>query len=288
MMSIYTRNRKTIHTIIFYIALIFIICILDFPIYWMIKSSLTSVEKVMTRDVSLAIREFDFSSYKYVWTGTGYASSLYLKQYMANSLYVVMISSIISITLATLAGYSLARFSYRSREGIAQGILYVYMFPQMILTTPLLMLIIKLNLYNNLWSLIIVYCTFSLPYSIWMIRSYFSALPMELEEAAMIDGCNRLQAVGKIMFPLALPGVVATITYTFILGWSNVIYPLSFITDESKKLVSIGFLSLVAGDSTPWNGVMAAATLSALPVVIVFVFLQRYLIGGLASGGVKS
>lgn len=282
------KYRKRINTVIFYFALVAIICILDFPIYWMIKSSLTTVEKVMSRDVAVAITEFDFSSYKQVWSGTGYASSLYLKNYMANSLMVVMTSSIISIVLATLAGYSLSRFTYKRREGISQGILYVYMFPQMILTTPLLMLIIKMKLYNNLWSLILVYCTFSLPYSIWMMRSYFSALPKELEEAAMIDGCNRLQAVGKIMLPLALPGVVATITYTFILGWSNVIYPLSFITDESKKLVSIGFLTLVAGDATPWNGVMAAATISALPVIFVFIFLQRYLIGGLASGGVKS
>jgi len=282
------KHRKKINTIIFYFALVVIICIIDFPIYWMIKSSLTTVDNVMTHDVSIAIKDFDLSSYKQVWTGTGYASSLYLKSYMANSMIVVLTSSMISIILATLAGYSLSRFTYKRREGIAQGILYVYMFPQMILTTPLLMMIIKLKLYNNLWSLILVYCTFSLPYSIWMMRSYFSALPMELEEAAMIDGCNRLQAVSKIMLPLALPGVVATITYTFILGWSNVIYPLSFITDESKKLVSIGFLSLVAGDQTPWNGVMAAATLSAMPVVLVFLFLQRYLIGGLASGGVKS
>jgi multiple sugar transport system permease protein len=113
-------------------------------------------------------------------------------------------------------------------------------------------------------------------------------LPKELEEAAMVDGCNRIQAIWKVMFPLAMPGVVATVTYSFIIGWSNVIYPLSFITDESKKLVSIGFLSLVSGDQTPWNGVMASAVISSMPVVLVFMFFQRYLVAGLASGGVKS
>ncbi|WP_320128824.1 carbohydrate ABC transporter permease [uncultured Sphaerochaeta sp.] len=282
------KRRKAVHSFLFYFFLILIICVLDFPIYWMVKCSLTSVDKVMTRDVSLGISQFDFSAFKYVWNGTGYASQLHLKSYMLNSFIVVLVSSSISIVLATLAGYSLSRFRYKRKETIAQGILYVYMFPQMILTTPLLMLIIKLGLYNNLWSLIIVYCTFSLPYSIWMMRSYFSALPMELEEAAMIDGCNRVQSIWKIMLPIALPGVVATVTYTFILGWSNVIYPLSFITDESKKLVSIGFLSLISGDATPWNGVMSAATISALPVVLVFIFLQRYLVGGLSAGGVKS
>ncbi len=280
--------KKTGKKTLFFIALILAIVIIDFPIYWMVKSSLTSVDKIMTRDVKLGLHEFDFSSYKHIWNGTGYASQLKFKEYMLNSIIVVVVSCFISIVIATLAGYSLARFKYKKRETIAQGILYVYMFPQMILTTPLLMLVIKLGLYNSLLSLILVYCTFALPYSIWMMRSYFSVLPMELEEAAMMDGCSKLTAVRKIMLPLALPGVVATVTYSFIIGWSNVIYPLTFITNESKKLVSIGFLSLISGDATPWNGVMAAAVFSALPVVFMFMFLQRFLIGGLAAGGVKS
>ena len=282
------KVKKKVNWVIFFIVLITAIIIIDFPIYWMVKSSLTSVDKIMTRDVKLGIEELDFSSYKNVWQGTDYASQLKFKKYLFNSIIVVLISSTISIIIASLAGYSLARFKYKGTDNIAQGILYVYMFPQMILTTPLLMIVIKLGLYNSLLSLIIVYCTFALPYSIWMMRSYFSVLPMELEEAAMVDGCNKLMAVWKIMMPLALPGVVATVTYSFIVGWSNVIYPLCFITDESKKLVSIGFLSLVSGDATPWNGVMAAAVFSALPVVVLFLFLQKFLIGGLAAGGVKS
>lgn len=287
-MSLGMKKARILKSVIFYAVLVLVICILDFPIYWMLKCSLTDVDQIMTRDVSLAITEIDTSAYRQVWSGTGFASQLHFKQYMANSFIVVLVSSGISIILATLAGYSLARFKYKRREGIAQGILYVYMFPQMLLTTPLLVLVIKLGLYNSLWSLILVFCTFSLPYSIWMMRSYFQTLPKELEEAAMVDGCTRIGAIRRIMMPLALPGIVATITYTFVLGWSNVIYPLSFITDETKKLVSIGFLSLVSGDATPWNGVMAAAIFSALPVVLVFLFLQKYLVGGLASGGVKS
>jgi multiple sugar transport system permease protein len=282
------RGRAIRHNIFLYGMLAIAITFLCFPVYWMVKSSLTPVEKILTKDVSLGITELDVSSYVKVWTGTDYAAKLKMREYLWNSLVVVGISTFISIVFATLGGYSLARFKYKRRETIAQGILYVYMFPQMILTTPLLMLVIKLGLYNKLWSLIIVFCTFSLPYSIWMMRSYFNELPRELEEAAMVDGCNRVQAIWKVMFPLAMPGVAATVTYSFIIGWSNVIYPLSFVTDESKKLVSIGFLSLVSGDQTPWNGVMASAVISSIPVVLIFMFFQRYLVAGLASGGVKS
>ena len=286
MISLRLRNIRK--TVLLYLAVIIAICIVDFPIYWMLKSSVTPVEEILTRDVSLGISHYDFSSYVNIWKGTGYAARIMFKQYVLNSIIVVVLSCFFSIIIAVLGGYSLARFHYKRRATIAQGILYVYMFPQMILTTPLLRLIIKTGLYNNLLSLVIVYCTFSLPYSIWMMRSYFNELPKELEEAAMVDGCNRLQAVWRIMLPLAVPGIIATITYSFIIGWSNVIYPLCFITEESKKLVSIGFLSLISGDATPWNGVMAAATLSALPVIMIFMFLQKYLVGGLAAGGVKS
>jgi len=282
------KLRKIRHYVLLYSIIVVVVVIVDFPVYWMIKTSLTTVDKVKTRDVKLGIHEFDVSSYVNVWNGTDYAARLEFRRYLYNSFVVVCISSLISITLASLAGYSLARFRYKRRETIAQGVLYVYMFPQMILTTPLLMLVIKFGLYDKLASLVVVYCTFSLPYSIWMMRSYFSTLPKELEEAAMVDGCNRLQAIWNVMAPLALPGIVATITYSFIIGWSNVIYPLCFINSESKKMISIGFLSLIAGDFTSWNGVMAAATLSSVPVVIVFLFLQKYLIGGLAVGGVKS
>ena len=283
-MKVTRAHRKTI---LYVFLAILAIVILDFPIYWMIKTSVEPIGNVITKDVSLGITSLDLSGYVNVWMSRDYASHIHFRANMANSFIVVSAASFLSIVLAILAGYSLARFRYRGRNAISQGILYVYMFPQLTLVIPLLIFVISLKLYNTLTSLVIVYTTFALPYSIWMMRGYFSTIPMELEEAAMVDGCSRLGAIRRVILPISAPGIVATVIYSFILGWNNVIYPLTFITLESKKVVSIGFLSLISGDITPWNAVMAASVMTTIPLLILFMFLQRSLVHGLTAGAVK-
>lgn len=280
-------TRSTRKTVLYILLAALAIIILDFPIYWMVKTSVEPIGKVITKDVSLGIQSFDFSGYVNVWLARDYASHINFRANMANSFIVVSAASFLSIILAILAGYSLTRFRYRGRNAISQGILYVYMFPQLTLVIPLLIFVITLRLYNTLTSLVIVYTTFALPYSIWMMRGYFATIPMELEEAAMVDGCSRLGAIRRVILPISAPGIVATVIYSFILGWNNVIYPLTFITLESKKVVSIGFLSLISGDITPWNAVMAASVMTAIPLLILFTFLQRSLVRGLTAGAVK-
>lgn len=274
--------------ILFIFIIIVIICIVNFPIYWMFRTSIQPVTSVVDNDISILPTSFDFSSYKKIWNSLDYASHIKFKNSLINSFLVVGSSMIISVILAIFAGYSLARYRYRGKKIISQGILYVYMFPRMMFVIPLLILIIKLHLYNTLTSLVIVYCTFSLPYSIWMMQGYFQSIPKELEEAAMIDGCSRFEAFRKIILPLVVPGISATAIYAFILGWNNVLYPLTFISLDTKQVVSVGFMSLISGDVTPWQGVMAASVLSSIPVVILFLFLQKSLVKGLTAGSVKS
>ena len=285
-MALGMRKQKLIKNIVFYFFLILIICVLDFPIYWMIKCSFTDVDQIMTRDVSLAMTELDPSAYAQVWTGTGFASQLQFKAYMANSFIVVLVSSGISIVLATLAGYSLARFRYKHRNGIAQVILYVYMFPQMLLTTPLLTLVIKMGLYNSLWSLIIVYCTFSLPYSIWMMRSYFLDIPYDLEQSALIDGCTYFQAFSKIVFPLAGPGIATTAIFSFNYSWNEFLYAL-ILTGSRTKTLPLGVYNWVSYESIDYGGLTATAILALIPIVIFYCFVQKGLVRGMTMGAVK-
>lgn len=282
------RVRRVLRPSTYVLLAIIAIVLLDFPVYWMFKTSVQPVSSIVTKNVSLGITHWDFSGYKNVWLSLDYAMGLAFPRTMVNSFVVVGLSSLVSIIVAILAGYSLARFRYRGRRAISQGVLYIYMFPQIVLVIPLLVLIIRLGLYNSLASLIIVYCTFALPYSIWMMKGYFAGIPRELEEAAMVDGCSRIAAIRKVVLPVAGPGIVATVVYAFILGWNNIIYPLTFITHQSKMVVSISFLSLISGDVTPWNAVMAAAVLTSIPVVILFLFLQTALVRGLTAGAVKS
>ncbi|MDK2897636.1 MAG: N,N-diacetylchitobiose transport system permease protein [Candidatus Atribacteria bacterium] len=279
--------KKRISKVGFALIVLVLIVIIDFPVYWMIKTSIESPLDFMSKEISLLPQSISFENYKNIWHSLKYASHIKFRDNMVNSFVVVGISTLVSLVIAIPAAYSLTRFKYRHKESIAQGILYVYMFPQMILLIPLLILVSRLGLYNTLTSLIIVYCTFSLPYSIWMLRGYFLGLPPSLEEAAMIDGCTRLEAFRRITLPLASPGLVATAIYCFILGWDNVIYPLTFITYEHKKVLSIGFLSLISGDVTPWGGVMAASVITAIPVMILFWMLQRAIVQGMTAGAIK-
>jgi ABC-type glycerol-3-phosphate transport system permease component len=269
------------------LVVIIAIIVLDFPIYWMFVTSMRPVSEIMSKDVSLLPKALDFSHYKNIWFSLSYAGQIHYKENLINSFVVVGSATALSVCIAILAGYSLARFKFRGKEAFAQGALYVYMFPQMILLIPLLILVMKIGLYNTRLSLIIVYCTFALPYSIWMMRGYFATIPVELEEAAIVDGCSRFRAMTKVTLPLAAPGVVATAIYAFILGWNDVIYPLTFISIERKTVVSVGFMSMISGDLTPWGGVMAASVMTSIPVLILFLILQKALVSGLTQGAVK-
>lgn len=282
------KNRLLKNTL-FYVALVTIIFIINFPVIWMVLVSVQPLEKFFQRDLLKVVIPSDvtFKHYYYVLFSKDYASDIMFPQLLLNSFIVSGAAMGVGVLISVLGGYSLARFRYRGRNLISQGSLYVYMFPKILLVTPLLVTVVAVGLFDSLFSLVGVYTSFVLPYALWMMRGYFISIPSELEGAAMIDGCTRFQAFLRVILPLATPGVVATAIYCFILSWNNVIYPLAFINSQEKQMLSVGFLSLLSGDLSPWNGIMAAATMTAIPVVLLFVVLQTGLVKGLAAGAVK-
>jgi multiple sugar transport system permease protein len=205
-----------------------------------------------------------------------------------NTLLVSTASTAISLAFSTLAGYSLARLRYRGATTIGWAIFITYLVPPTLLFIPLLGVVSSLGLANSLTSLILVYPTFLIPFGTWMLIGYFKSIPHELEESALVDGATRLQAMFRIVMPLALPGLLSVGIFSFTLSWNEFIYALVFLQDATLKTVPVGVTSeLIRGDSFFWGELMAGALLGSVPVAVIYSFLVEYFVAGLTAGAVK-
>jgi ABC-type glycerol-3-phosphate transport system permease component len=208
--------------------------------------------------------------------------------YLRNSAIAASISTVLSLIVGYLAAYSLTRFRFPGRDALSQVILLAYMFPGVLLLVPLFLIFYRLQLVDSMVGLIIAYLTFSLPLSIWLLKGFIAAVPLDLEEAAMLDGCGRLRAMWDICLPLTVPGTVAVGAFAFILAWSDYVFAITLINSENLRTVTAGIRTLTTGPyGIQYGVIMAGATVTALPVIIVFALFQRYIVGGLVSGGVK-
>lgn len=208
--------------------------------------------------------------------------------FLKNSLIVGIAVVIITLVLSVPAGYSLARLSGRWGERAGIGIFLIYLVPPSLLFIPLFRMVVALGLNNTLWSLIVVYPTMSIPFSTWLLMGFFKAIPVDLEEAAMVDGYSRLAAFGKIVLPLAISGIIAVVVFTFTLTLHEFIYAVTFITSSANRTISVGIpTELIRGDVFYWQSLMAATVIVAIPVGIVYnIFLDR-LVAGFTMGAVK-
>jgi multiple sugar transport system permease protein len=185
------------------------------------------------------------------------------------------------------AAYALARMKFAGAFLITGGILMSYLMPPSILVIPLHQLLSKMGLIDSLWSLLASYPTRAIPFCTWLLIGYYKTIPRELEEAAMIDGASRTRSFLTIIVPLCLPGFVATGAFNFVTSWAMFLYPLVFISSDSKQLLPVFIKGLILGDVMKWGQLMAAATLTTAPVIIMFMFFQRHIAGGFTAGSVK-
>lgn len=268
------------YTMIYFVVIVALFFTL-FPIYWMIKSSITPDDIMYTPRPNLFPERITFKHYQDLFTKSSFM------RYFANSLYVATLTTIISMIISVLGSYSMTRLRYFGRNFIMRSIILSYLLPVAVLFIPMYILMSKIGLNNNKNSLLIVYLTFTVPYSCYMLISYFQAIPRSLEEAALIDGCTHLQTLIKIILPIAAPGIAVVATFAFTLSWNEYLYALVLTTSPSQQTVTIGISTFQFSDQYIWGLIMSSSVISSIPAVTLYLLAQRYLIGGLAAGGVK-
>jgi multiple sugar transport system permease protein len=257
------------------------------PLYWMIVTAFRPEKEVyegliFPREISISslLAIFGFGE-QYITVGST------ITNYLVNSAYISITVMVLAILLGTLGGYALARIRFPGKDILSSISLFSYIFPVIVLIIPIFFLFSSWGLINNHLGLILALLSVTLPYTLWMLRGFFQTIPIEIEEAAFLDGCSRLQVLFKIVFPVATPGIVATAVYAFILAWSNVIFPLILISRTDLQVLPIGILNYMKADFVPWDRLMAASFIASLPPVLLFYIAQKYIIAGLTAGAVK-
>ncbi|WP_369017632.1 carbohydrate ABC transporter permease [Thermatribacter velox] len=278
-----SRKKYKLNRMLALSLLVVVLIFVLYPFYCMILSSFkTTRELYNIRSNPLWVSKPTLENYLHLFTKTNY-----LKWYF-NSALVAAVTTSISIFSSVLAAYALSRLRFRGAKPMGTGIFVVYLIPQTLLFIPLAKVVNSLGVANSLWSLILTYPTFQIPFSTWLLMGYFRNLPREIEDAAMVDGASRLRILWGVVFPMSLPAVVTVTLFCFTLSWGELIYALAFISDSLKQTLSIGTTTeLIRGDMFFWGPLMAGGLLAAIPVVLTFSLLVDYYVSGLAAGGIK-
>ncbi len=266
-----------------YIPVTITLIVVLFPFYWMAITSLKPNQELYNINTNpLIVRRPVLDHFTYLFQKTLFP------HWMLNSLIVSVASMALALFAATLAGYALARLRFPGASVLGWGIFVTYLVPSTLLFLPLTQLIYRMGLGNTLWSLILVYPTFLVPFGTWLLIGYFRSIPLDLEECAMVDGATRIQAFLQITLPLALPGLLSVGIFSFTLSWNEFIYALVFISTAATKTIPVGVTSeLVRGDVFYWGELMAGALLGSIPVALIYSFFVDYFVAGLTAGAVK-
>jgi multiple sugar transport system permease protein len=268
---------------IFHIGSLFVLTVFSvFPFLGVISTALKRPLEVYSTSNYLWPKEPTLQNFVDVLTKSDVPRSF------GNSWIVGISTTLLALTVAVLAGYGLSRFRFPGRDALSMSILLGQMVPQAVLLVPLFVLLNMVGLIDTLLGLSLSYLTISVPLSVWMMRGYFTGIPRELEEAAMVDGCSRLGALIRIVLPLARPGIVATALYIFTVTWQEYLYALSFSNSLATRTLAVQLSYFSDEITVNWGQTMAASLLMALPCMLVFLLLHKHFVRGLTEGGVKA
>jgi len=281
-MDAVTRRRRGPATLPVYACLAVLIAYAILPFLWMLSTSLKPTPEIRTTHPSFIPSRIDWSHFALVIRESNFL------HYIRNSLLVAGSVTLTTLIVATMAGYAFSRFRRLPGISIAGvGLLVGQMVPSVLLIVPLYITMNSLGLLDSFWSLIITYTTFTVPLSALMLKGFFDQVPVEIEDAAQIDGCPAWQVVWRVVLPLSLPGLMTTALYAFVQAWNEFLFSYTFISSDDRRTLTPGMADFIGMWTVDWGALMAAAVLGVLPVTLAYLYLQRYLIAGLTTGATK-
>jgi multiple sugar transport system permease protein len=274
-------TEKRLKSLFVFVGALFMVCFCVVPFAYMIVVSLATTPTFLSPKVPFV---FTLTNYVAVLSN----QSVHFLAYLKNSLVISSVSALFCVIIASLAAYAISRLKFPGKRVLLFFALAVSMFPQIGLVGYLFKMMTSLDWINTYYALLFPYIAWTIPLTLWILVSYFKQIPVELEEAAMIDGCTRRQILQKIVFPVALPGIFSAFLLAFISGLNEFMFALMLTTDYHSRTIPVG-IALFQGlhSQTPWGNIMAASVITTLPVVVLTLVFQRYIISGLTKGAVK-
>lgn len=275
-----SRRRRAV-TVLWNLLGIAVGLVMIFPVYWMVSSSFKTGVNLQRIVPQWFPHPFTVDSYRRAFAQPRFVGSL------VNSLIVVCATAIASLVIGFLAALALGRMNFRGRKALVILVITIQMVPIEGLIIPMYLLLNKYGMTDSAIGLVLAYLSFVLPFTVWMLRGFIAAVPVDLEEAALVDGCSRGQAFRKIVLPLAAPGLVATTVFAVIQAWNEYLFAYVLLKQNSKQTVTVWLDTFITTKGVDWGALMAASTVVALPIVVLFAIIQRKVAAGIAAGAVK-
>ena len=275
-----TRTRRVLKWTGNLLLVVFLVWTLV-PFYWMLATSLKKDKEIYGFEATLVPRQPTFDAYRRLFAQTPFV------KYLVNSTIIAVSTTAASLVLGCLGAYALARLRFPGRRLIARGLIFSYLVPPALLFIPLFTVMSTLNLIDTLHGLTLVYLSFTLPFCTWLLLGYFRSVPLELEEAALVDGCSRMSALVRIILPMSLPALAVVAFFSFTQAWNEFLYANVFVNSVDVRTITTGLTLFVVEDVFFWGPMMGAACLATIPPVLIYLIFQRWVVKGLTLGAVK-
>ncbi|MEM7025771.1 MAG: carbohydrate ABC transporter permease [Pseudomonadota bacterium] len=251
------------------------------PLYWMITTSIKESSEIYGAGITLWPENPTLDNYRILFAETNFGT------YFINSVIVALATSALSLALAALGAYALTRLDFPGRKFFARSLVYTYLMPHTMLFIPLLAMLVNIGFVNTLTGLVFVYLGFTVPFCTWLLMGYFLSIPVEIEEAGLVDGCSRLGVLFRIILPITVPALAVVAFFSFTLSWNEYIYASVLVTNVSVRTIPTGIPNFIVEDVFFWGPMMASTFISSIPPLVVYFLFQRFLITGLTMGAVK-